>query len=653
MRKTIIRISASLAALAALFAAGSCDKYLNVVPDDGLATMETAFNLRSTAIRYLATCYSYMTGEGAPGTDYGMLTGDELWDLVGRVVTNTSARVPQTLFGIARGLQSASTVYGNDWASMYQGIRCCDILIENITTVPDMEMSEMQQWIAEAKFLKAYYHFNLIRKWGPVPVIRESLPIDSDVETVRVYRDNIDDCFDYVISLLDEALPYLPLVNPSVDEYGRITQTACAGLKARVCAYAASPLFNGNEEFASLTDNRGSRLFPAKDDAAKAARWTEAMEACAAALSYCEQANLKLYTKETVEATYRMCDTLKTSLALRNAFNARWNSEVVWGNTQTSSSSVAMFQQICMPNLLLDQYTHALGGYKFIGVPLKIAEQFYTNHGLPINNDNDWIGVNTNELKMGDDTHKYYLQKGYTTVRLNFNREPRFYAFLGFDGGKWLGMLGNYNDLQSEDIKDIECRIGYLQAKTGSETGPNTGYFPKKMFPVQCTMKGNNSFTSYWFPFPMIRLSELYLLYAECINEAEGPDGAHSAELFGHLNAIRERAGIPDVEESWDNYSNRPGYYKTKEGLRDIIHKERLNELCFESQRFWDLRRWKEAPAEYQKGIYGWTVTGSTPEDYYVKKFISSQDFGLKNYFWPISTGDIEVNPNLVQNIGW
>ena len=650
MRKIIFRISASFAVLVC---AVSCNKFLDVVPDDGLATIETAFNLRSTAIRYLATCYSYMTGEGAPGTDYGMLTGDELWDLVGRVVSNTNARVPQTLFNIARGFQSASSVYGNDWASMYQGIRCCDILIENIKSVPDMEMSEMMQWTAEAKFLKAYYHFNLIRKWGPVPIIRESLPIDSDVDEVRVYRDNIDDCFDYVIELLDEALPYLPLVNPSEDEYGRITQTACAGLKARVCAYAASPLFNGNEEQATLVDNRGNRLFPAKDDAAKAARWTAAMEACAQALEYCDKANLKLYTKETVESTYRMCDTLKTSLALRNAFSARWNSELVWGNTQTSKSSITIFQQICMPNLLLEQYAMALGGYKFIGVPLKIAEQFYTNNGLPIKNDLDWTDVNTSELKMGDATHKYYLKEGYTTARLNFNREPRFYAFLGFDGGKWLGMLSNYNDLQPESIKDIECRIGGLQAKTGSETGPNTGYFPKKMFPFQCTVTGNNSFSAYWFAFPMIRLSDLYLLYAECINEAEGPDGPHSAELFARLNAIRERAGIPTVEDSWENHSNNSNYYKSKEGMRDIIHKERLNELCFESQRFWDLRRWKEAPAEYQKGIYGWTVTGSTPEDYYVKKFISSQDFGLKNYFWPIATSYIEVNPNLVQNIGW
>ena len=129
---------------------------------------------------------------------------------------------------------------------------------------------------------------------------------------------------------------------------------------------------------------------------------------------------------------------------------------------------------------------------------------------------------------------------------------------------------------------------------------------------------------------------DLYLLYAECINEAEGPDGPHSAELFKYLDAIRSRAGIPDVKTAWEQYSNNPSYYKSKSGMRDIIHKERLNEFVFESQRFWDLRRWKEAPAEY-----------------YVKTFIAEQQFGLKDYFWPIPTSYIEVNPNLVQNLGW
>ena len=87
--------------------------------------------------------------------------------------------------------------------------------------------------------------------------------------------------------------------------------------------------------------------------------------------------------------------------------------------------------------------------------------------------------------------------------------------------------------------------------------------------------------------------------------------------------------------------------------MREILHRERQNELVFESQRFWDIRRWKTAPSEYLKNIYGFTVTGSAPEDYYVRQLITTQRFGLKDYFWPISTYYLERNPNLVQNIGW
>jgi len=653
MRKNINKSIASTLAAAALLLSSGCNGFLNVVPDDGLPSIETAFNLRSSAIKYLATCYSYMTLDGSMGNDPALLGSDELWDLYGRTTTNRSDRVPFTMSYIARGNMSANTVYANDWASMYEGIRCCDILVDNIQRVPDMDDSEKAQWIAEVTFLKAYYHFNLVRKWGPVPIIRESLPIDSSVDEVRVHRDNIDDCFDFILELLDRAMPDLPLVNPSVDEYGRINQAICASFKAKVAVYAASPLFNGNSEQAALVDTDGTtRLFPEKTDDEKLARWTAAMEACREAITVCDEANISLYRGDDI--TYRMTDSLKTTLTLRNAFNQKWNSELIWGNTQSPSGTMNMYHKLCMP--ILNGFTDMLGGYMFIGVPLKIAEQFYTVHGLPIANDSEWANINPMDLRVGDDQHSYYICKGRKTVKLNFDREPRYYASLGFDGGNWLGQLGNYNDLKPEDVHYVSCRMGGTHAKRGSQTGPVTGFLPKKHFPIQATWTGLNSFTgasTTWYPWPMIRLSDLYLLYAEAINEAEGPNGAHSDDLFKYINLVRERAKIPDVKTAWDTYSNSPGYYGTKVGMRAIIHRERLNELAFEGQRFWDIRRWKEAPAEYQKGIYGFDVTSAKEEDYYVKKFLYEQKFGLKDYFWPIYTGYIEINPNLVQNIGW
>ncbi len=632
----------------------ACNDYLNVVPNDGLATIESAFNLRSTAIRYLGTCYSYMTEEGAAGSDPALLGGDELWDLVGRVVSNTSARVPNTMFQIARGLQSASTVYANDWAAMYQGIRCCDILLDNIDRVPDMEEWEKRQWKAEVKFLKAYYHFNLIRKWGPIPIIRKSLPIDADVEEVRVYRDPIDDCFDFVLELLDEAIPDLPLTNPSVDEYGRVNQLIAASLKARVAVYAASPLFNNNTDQAPLVDSRGVQLFAQnKSEEEQLKRWQDAMVACKKAIDLSHEANVKLYQYDN---EYRVNDTLFLDFTLRGMMCERWNEEIIWGNTQSNATQLLMWQQLTTPNIQYKytSWTHSLSCYAFIGVPLKIAEQFYTRNGLPLNFDRDRQGVDELALRDGDEAHAYYIEQGYTTAQLNFDREPRFYAFLGFDGGKWVGALTNYNDLKPSDIYSVENRMGKALAKSSSESGPVTGYYPKKMYPYRNRIGANGSpLSTYWYPWPMIRLADLYLLYAEAINEAEGPNGAHSAEMFQYIDAVRTRAGIPDVKTAWDQYSTSPGRYNTKAGMRDIIHKERLNELAFESQRFWDLRRWKEANTEYAKNIYGFRVLSVTPEDYYKKMLIAEQPFAQKNYFWPIQTATLERNPNLVQNLGW
>lgn len=656
MRNNILIVLLSAAFLSG---AVSCNKFLDVVPDDGLATIETAFNLRSSALGYLATCYSYLPNDGTTGGDPAMLGGDEMWDLIGRTVTNTNDRVPGAYFNIARGLMSANAVYANDWIAMYQGIRCCDILIENIDRVPDMPDAEKLQWKAEAKFLKAFFHFNLVRKWGPVPIVKESLPVDSDIEKVRVWRNTIDECFDYILSLMDEALEDLPLVNQSTDEYGRITKPICASIRAKVATYAASPLFNGNEQESALVDSRGVSLFPAKTDEEKLERWKKAMTYCEEALQVCKDASIRLFESDIIKLEFPIVqnskgfnDTLVTDLTLRNSFYRRWNSEMIWGNTQSPSSLTIMFQRLCMP--IFTGYKQMLGGYRFIGVPLKIAEQFYTKHGIPIKNDLDWTGKDVFALKEGTPDHAFYLKEGYTTIELNFNREPRYYSSLGFDGGTWLTTMPNVStNVQPDDMNTVQCRLNGVHGKTSSEYGPNTGIFPKKLFPYECVFTAKDQFTGWWYPWPTIRLSDVYLLYAECINEVEGPNGFHSKQLFDALNAIRDRAGIPDVKQAWDNYSNNPGYYNTQIGMRSIIHQERLIELCFESQRFWDLRRWMEAPVEYQKGIYGFHITSMSPEDYYVKTFLAEQSFGLKDYFWPIPTSYLELNRNLVQNLGW
>ena len=627
----------------------SCNDYLDIVPDDGMATLETAFTMRSTAIRYLYTCYGFLTSEGNLDGDHGYMSGDELWSIYDR--RESGGWWSGNMFNVARGFQNAAAPYGNDWGGIYEGIRCCNILIEKAGTVPDLPEWERLQWIAEAKFLKAYFHFHLMKKWGPIPLIRENLPIDASVDQVRVFREPMDDCYDYVIQLLDEAMPDLPVKVQSRDELGRITRPIAASMKAKILVYAASPLFNNNTDQATLKDSKGTKLFKTDKSADEVkARWDSARVACEKAIELCVEANLELYKHQS---RVRLNDTIILDLNLRNALTEKWNSEIIWANTHTSLGANRNLQMVCSPNLQWAQYPDMPNLYNQVQPPLKIAEMFYTNHGIPIENDKSWSGVNPFDLRSGSDTERWYIRKDYITVELNFNREPRFYAWMGFDGGLWYGQKAEVNDPIPGDLFWIACRAGGAQQKKGYDWGPVTGYYLKKVINYQNRQTSATGYDAITYPWPMIRLSDLYLLYAEAINESEGPNGAHSAEMFEYIDLVRTRAGLPGVKEAWDDYSNSPGKYNTQVGMRQIIHRERLIELSFEGQRFWDLRRWKEAPAEYEKGIYGYKVTGSKPEDYYQRILLAEQKFALKDYFWPLQTGVIEQNPNLVQNIGW
>lgn len=147
----------------------------------------------------------------------------------------------------------------------------------------------------------------------------------------------------------------------------------------------------------------------------------------------------------------------------------------------------------------------------------------------------------------------------------------------------------------------------------------------------------------------MLRLGDLYLLYAEALNELNGP----SEKVYEYLDLIRSKAGLKGVLESWSNFSNVPHKPTTQEGLREIIQRERAIDMAFEGERFWDLRRWKTAPLELNKPITGWDVDQELIEGFYRERILFNQTFRMKDYFWPIHENDLLVNKNLVQAPGW
>lgn len=609
----------------------SCKKYLDVVPDN-IATIDNAFTMRTQAEKFLFTCFSYMPKD-ANMSGNPALGGDEIW----RLQTDDS----QT-FSISKGLQNVVSPMGNGyWDGLYQGLRDCNIFLENVGKVPDLNEVERSRWIAEVKFLKAYYHYYLVRMYGPIPLIKTNLPIDAGVNDVKVYREPVDSCFNYITSLLNEATPDLPEVISDPSRYGRITQPIALALKAKVLVTAASPLFNGNGDQAGLRNPNGVQLFNQTYDPNK---WVMAAEACEAAINISEANGLKLFYFSPNFEQANITPTIKTQMNIRNALTQKWNSEIIWANTQ---SDVGSLQASASPKLD-PLFSDNIALREDFNAPMKMAEIFYTKNGVPIREDKTWNYENRYNLRTAGTSDQLMIRNGYVSAALNFDREQRFYADLGFDGGVWYGQ-GKYDDSKPADLFYVAGKRGQLNGQLGVYFGPITGYSIKKYVHYQNVQGkvGEYSITSY--PWPIIRLADLYLLYAEALNESQGPvPGVHQ-----YLNLIRARAGLGTVEDSWRQYSSNPTKFTTQTGMREIIHQERAIEMAFEAQRFWDLRRWKKAADEMNSSVRAWNLQQEASIAYYRPVTIFTQTFGLKDYFFPISERNLTVNTNLVQNLGW
>lgn len=623
-------IKHSITVLLILFTAFSCD-YLDVVPDN-VATIDDAFVDKASAEKFLATCYSYLPNFGDPWINSGIGSGDEVWFNEEIVGSNFNSAL------IARGLQNTNDPHLNFWdgrmrgKSMYIAIRDCNIFLEEIDNAPDLTGTEKARWIAEVKFLKAYYHFWLFKSYGPIPIIRENLPIYTNTEDVQVYRDPVDDVVSYIVELIDEATPDLPLrLSSEAIELGRITQPIALAMKARVLATAASPLFNGNTDYASVVDNRGISLFNQSYDPDK---WQLAADAAKAAIDTAMAANHSLVTEYRTKSD--ISPELERECVIRSIFTDRNSTELLWGSTDFRFTQG--YQRMCVP--LMIQVTSSNPVSQFYASTLRMAELFYTKNGVPIDEDVDFNYVNRYELRTAVTEESDFIRSGEQTAVLHFDREARFYASIAFDRGTYFMDPTYYY---------VQTRQGELATKRNQGEFSATGYFVKKLINPNSALNTNTMLAYYEYPFPIIRLADVFLLYAEALNEVKStPD----AEVYEYIDMVRERAGLEGVVESWANYSSQPDKPTTKEGMREIIKQERLIELAFEGQRFWDLRRWKDAENYMNQPIRGWNINGAGLGFYNVTTiFTPSYDF--KDYLWPIREEEIVKNPNLVQNPGW
>ncbi len=630
-----------------------CNEYLNLVPEDDILTIPKIFETRTGAAQWMIDAnQGFVPLQVHTTTNPAFCGADEY-------TSNRYARENRgmTSFLIADGLQTALAPINDMWTynGVYYYIRYCNTFLKHIGDVYNLNEGELETWTAEIKALKAFYYFELVKRYGPIVLVPQNIDVYAPMEEQRQPRSPLDSCFKAINQLLDEAIPYLQ-VFAEKDATRRMffSKEGAMGLKCRVLLYAASPLFNGGMGvYKDLKNKNGELLFPVEDKE----KWRVAAEYLDETIQFLEGHGYELIAG-TQEKSTPLLNTMRDLECSLWAPNFQNSTEAV----MMVSGFSDLFQRI-LPQLGTKttdpHYSSVLDGS--IGTNIRMVRKFYTANGLPIEEDRTWTyGDGYGMAQERDVMYTNVVPMGTDVLALHLKREPRFYAMIAAPGLHWqLGKSVNYNLI-------VDSYQGGLFGLKQDRLYPNyaqniTGYFVKKGTRSDFNLKTySQDIMSFAVNVSVtMRLAELYLAVAEAWNEYEGPNGAHRDQIFDRLNAVRERAGIPTVQDSWGRYGVNANKFNEQAGLRSIIQRERTIELMFEGHRFWDVRRWGTAIAEgWNDKPMGWNVLGKSWQAFYnngqgpMVVWDQAQFVPARDYLFPIKSEEVMIS-GIVQNPGW
>lgn len=687
--KNIIRVSLILAALS--FNLVSCD-YLDVVPPEQ-AGLQDATKTRRSTLGFLFTCYAGLQAVDTPIDHTAALCGStDEYALPIEWRNDSGAYWDDYAFNLI----SAANTDGL-WDTYYKYIGQCYLFLRQVEEHPGETLlhewlpGEKEQWLAEARFLIAYYHFALLRKYGPIPIVTEYKPQNTSASEFGG-RCHFDYCVNWIVSRLDIAAQDLPPTREGT-EWGRATSTMAKALKARILMYAASPLWNGKFPYSSWknkTSTPGDKEFFTGADAKyqesvgrddygielvsssyNGKKWERAMEACQAALDFAtnegecrlygtQEADMKLYQtelgnndkwlpyvpgKEDNDIAENR-EFKERVMVLRYAVASRYpaNKELIWGLTGINING-RIQGRIPVHIFQTGNKTAWAGGYSAISPTLYTIEHFYTEDGM----------LPEEAAAAGDFTPRteWFKRAGVTgnkredIVNLYVNREPRFYAWMAFDGGDYGSKLfkTSSGDAGSPCILNMKTSAGHGYDLARSPRNYNvTGFMTQKFVnpTAQFVFDGGAFQAGESKPIPIIRLAELYLNLAEC---QANVGGVNLADALANLKVVRDRAGVPT-----------PTTVPEQERLIEMIHNERFIEFWNEGHRYHDVRRWAEG-----KKYFGAKREGLNE----MVKDVSFEDFNVPTainqpYRWddrlylaPIQNAEVYRNPQMVQAYGY
>lgn len=641
-----------LALVASLTIFQACD-FLDIVPDER-PTEKDAFKNAAAARGYLYSCYGYLAGQEADPRhatkSIDAWTADE-------VVTPYEH---ETFAHFAKGTYTASNPYISYWNNVFAGIRQCYILIENVDAVPGLTDADKKTYKAEATFLIAYYHYLLIKNYGPTIIVRERADVDT-APTDFLGREPYDDCVNWVANKFDEAVSLGLQTSHFTEDYGRATVAAAKALKARMLLYAASPLFNGGSydgfpnidaAMAADADNLVSAYNDFKDKSGRqlisttysSVKWTKAVEACKAAIEQAEADGHQLYYA-TVQPEIPYPTNISELNVRMTLPDSKFitNTETIWASTtkEDSYSTQHKSTPFCK-----DEKINWKSSWNGLAPRLNMVEAFYTAKGLPIDKDPDFDYDNRFEVSRQTDPEHV----SGATMALHFGREPRFYAWISFHNGYYEIARGTNDNAVNRIV--TQYRFSDEQGKNGKNNDYSpSGYLNKKGVHPLFGQYSGGGIGSNQYPWPIIRLAELYLNYAEALIEVGGDANLELAKTY--IDKVRERAGVPKLDVAWAGAKTPNTLNQSL--LRNIVRQERQIELYLENQRFWDVRRWLMGSKYFNVPAYGLDITATKVTDLFTPTEVNvTREFRTpRNYLMPIPIDDINKNPNIVQNPGY
>lgn len=526
--------------------------------------------------------------------------------------------------GVAFAMGTINPVIVTDdvWSRCYTNIRRCNKFMQLADRAP-IAAATLKQYKAEARFLRAWYYYMLLRHYGGVPIVYDKIYGAND--EIDATRQTYETCVNYIIDECNAVLAENVLrPRNSGRSNGRISQAACLALIMRVTLDAASPLHNG-----SGFGTEDTKLLLGYEDA-DPQRWQRAYEAA----KRCMQ----------MQGDYRLFECHTRHKFPDDAPESGWGFYAV--------QSPAEFVNVTTDDTSRGSFSYPYASYQEIILMRKMPLSIHTCQLLdpPSCGGNGGAGYAYYDLAkcfpMIDGKSIEESAYTYNPLQPAQNRDPRFDISIVYNGSKICN--------QQNYAYTVYTYQGDNSTQDAVYSGTPTGLYTRKMLPRAAS--GN-----WWVEppqsRPLIRFAEVLLSYAEAANEWKGPNFQETlsdGNTYGPLEAlklIRRRAGIEPGADGM--YGLKAGM--TQQEMREAIQLERRIELAFEGFRFYDVRRWMIAEKTENQPMHGLEITRVMGDDnkvtYVPREFVvRTHVFRKAMYFWPIPYAEIVKTPTLVQN---